>query len=428
MFRAERLIILPGSKYSFDSFIILGGKKVKVLVVNCGSSSLKYQLFNMEDESVLAKGLVDRIGLDGSVLNHQPTGKPKVPLTAEIKNHTIAIKMVLDALADPEHGVVSSIEEIDAIGHRVVHGAEKFSDSVLISPAVMAALAEFTELAPLHNPPNISGINACAEILPKVPQVGVFDTAFHQTMPKHAFLYGIPYEAYQKYGVRRYGFHGTSHKYVSQRAAEMMGEHMSNLRIITCHLGNGASITAIKNGKSIDTSMGFTPLEGLVMGTRCGDIDPAIPPYLMRKEGMTPDEIDTYLNKKSGVLGLSGLSSDFRDLEEAADKGNERAQLAIDVFAYTVRKYIGSYTAAMGGVDAIVFTAGLGENSPRMRDQICNGLEFLGTRVDAAKNAGRGKEQEISADGSKVKIFVIPTNEELVIARDTKTICLPLVK
>ena len=400
---------------------------MKVLVVNCGSSSLKYQLFNMEDESVLAKGLVDRIGLDGSVLNHQPTGKPKVPLTAEIKNHTIAIKMVLEALAHPEHGVVSSIEEIDAIGHRVVHGAEKFSDSVLISPAVLAALDEFTELAPLHNPPNISGINACADILPNVPQVGVFDTAFHQTMPKHAFLYGIPYEAYKKYGVRRYGFHGTSHKYVSQRAAEMMGDHMSNLRIITCHLGNGASITAIKNGKSIDTSMGFTPLEGLVMGTRCGDIDPAIPPYLMRKEGMTPDEVDTYLNKKSGVLGLSGLSSDFRDLEEAADKGNERAQLAIDVFAYTVRKYIGSYAAAMGGVDAIVFTAGLGENSPRMRDQICNGLEFLGTRVDAAKNAGRGKEQEISVDGSKVKIFVIPTNEELVIARDTKTICLPLV-
>lgn len=400
---------------------------MKVLVVNCGSSSLKYQLFNMEDESVLAKGLVDRIGLPGSVLNHQPTAKPKVSLTAEIENHTIAIKMVLEALADSEHGVVSCIEEIDAIGHRVVHGAEKFSDSVLISPAVLAALDEFTELAPLHNPPNIDGINACAAILPKVPQVGVFDTAFHQTMPPYAFLYGLPYEAYKKYGVRRYGFHGTSHKYVSQRAAEMMGGHMSSLRIITCHLGNGASITAIKNGKSIDTSMGFTPLQGLVMGTRCGDIDPAIIPYLMRKENMGPDEINTYLNKKSGVLGLSGISSDFRDLEEAADKGNERAQLAIDVFAYTVRKYIGSYAAAMGGVDAIVFTAGLGENSPSMRDHICNGLEFLGTRIDAIKNAGRGKEQEISADGAKVKIFVIPTNEELVIARDTKTICSPLV-
>jgi acetate kinase len=409
-------------------FMIVGGNKVKVLVVNCGSSSLKYQLFNMTDESVLAKGLVERIGIEGSILTHQPAGKPKVPLTADIKNHTIAIKMVLEALTDPEHGVVANINEIDAIGHRVVHGAEKFSDSVLITPAVMSALEEFVELAPLHNPPNIAGIDACADILPNVPQVGVFDTAFHQTMPPYAFLYGLPYEAYKKFGVRRYGFHGTSHKFVSQRAAEMMGNHMTSMRIITCHLGNGASIAAVKNGKSIDTSMGFTPLQGLVMGTRCGDIDPAIPPFLMRKEGMTTDEIDTYLNKKSGVLGLSGLSSDFRDLEEAADKGNERAKLAIDVFAYTVRKYIGSYVAAMGGVDAIVFTAGLGENSPRIRDQICNGLEFLGTRIDPAKNAVRGKEQEISAEGSKVKLFVIPTNEELMIARDTKTICAPLMK
>lgn len=401
---------------------------MKVLVVNCGSSSLKYQLFDMTDESVLAKGLVERIGIEGSILNHQPAGKPKVPLTADIKNHTIAIRMVLEALTDPEHGVVSDIKEINAIGHRVVHGAEKFSDSVLISPAVMAALEEFVELAPLHNPPNIAGINACAEILPNVPQVGVFDTAFHQTMPQHAFLYGIPYEAYKQFGVRRYGFHGTSHKYVSQRTAALMCGHVTDLRIITCHLGNGASISAVKNGKSIDTSMGFTPLQGLVMGTRCGDIDPAIPAYLMKKQGMTPDEIDNYLNKKSGVLGLSGLSSDFRDLEQAAEKGNVRAQLAIDVFAYTVRKYIGSYAAAMGGVDAIVFTAGLGENSPHMRDQICNGLEFLGTRIDPARNAIRGQEQEISVEGSKVKIFVIPTNEELVIARDTKTICGPLVK
>ena len=401
---------------------------MKVLVVNCGSSSLKYQLFNMEDESVLAKGLVERIGIEGSVLNHQPTGKAKVSLTADIKNHTIAIKMVIDALTDKEHGVVSSIREIDAIGHRVVHGAEKFSDSVLITPAVMAALDEFTELAPLHNPPNISGINACTEIMPNVPQVGVFDTAFHQTMPKCAFLYGLPYEAYEKYGVRRYGFHGTSHKYVSQRAAVLMGQDMSNLRIITCHLGNGASIAAVKNGKSIDTSMGFTPLEGLVMGTRCGDIDPAITPFLMKKLNMTPAQVDTYLNKKSGVLGISGVSSDFRDLEEASAKGNERAQLAIDVFAYTVRKYIGSYAAAMGGVDAIVFTAGLGENSISMRDHICNGLEFLGTRIDPVRNKVRGQEQEISVEGSKVKIYLIPTNEELVIARDTKTICAPLVK
>ena len=336
--------------------------------------------------------------------------------------------MVLEALTDPEHGVVADINEIDAIGHRVVHGAEKFSDSVLITPAVMAALEEFVELAPLHNPPNISGINACSDIMPSVPQVGVFDTAFHQTMQQYAFLYGIPYEAYKNYGVRRYGFHGTSHKFVSQRAAELVGDHMTNLRIITCHLGNGASISAVKNGKSIDTSMGFTPLQGLVMGTRCGDIDPAIPAYLMKKMNLSPDEIDSYLNKKSGVLGISGLSSDFRDLEEAAEKGNERAQLAINVFAYTVRKYIGSYAAAMGGVDAIVFTAGLGENSASMRDQICNGLEFLGTRIDPVKNAVRGKEQVISVDGSKVKILVIPTNEELMIARDTKKICTPLMK
>ena len=409
-------------------FIIVGGNNVKVLVVNCGSSSLKYQLFDMTDESVLAKGLVERIGIEGSILNHQPAGKAKVPLTADIKNHTIAIKMVLEALTDPEHGVLADINEIDAIGHRVVHGAEKFSDSVLITPAVMSALEEFVELAPLHNPPNISGINACADTLPNVPQVGVFDTAFHQTMPQFAFLYGIPYEAYKNYGVRRYGFHGTSHKFVSQRAAELVGDHMTNLRIITCHLGNGASISAVKNGKSIDTSMGFTPLQGLVMGTRCGDIDPAIPAYLMKKMNLSPDEIDSYLNKKSGVLGISGLSSDFRDLDDAADKGNERAQLAIDVFAYTVRKYIGSYAAAMGGVDAIVFTAGLGENSARMRDQICNGLEFLGTRIDPVKNAVRGKEQVISVDGSKVKILVIPTNEELMIARDTKKICIPLMK
>lgn len=400
---------------------------MKVLVVNCGSSSIKYQLFDMRDESVLAKGLVERIGLEGSVLNHQPTGKDKVALTAEIPNHSVGIKMVLQALTDSQHGVLKSMDEIKAIGHRVVHGAEKFSDSVLISPAVMQALEEFVELAPLHNPPNILGINACTELMPNVPQVGVFDTAFHQTMPKHAFLYGLPYEAYEKFGVRRYGFHGTSHKFVSQRASELMKEHMSNLRIITCHLGNGASISAVKFGKSVDTSMGFTPLQGLVMGTRCGDIDPAIIPFLMKKENMSAEQVDTYLNKKSGVLGLSGVSSDFRDLEDALAKGNERAGLAIEVFAYTVRKYIGSYVAAMGGVDAIVFTAGLGENSPSMRDNICNGLEYLGTRIDPTRNNIRGKEQEISAEGSKVKIFLIPTNEELVIARDTKMICSPLI-
>lgn len=398
-----------------------------VLVVNCGSSSIKYQLFNMVDESVLAKGLVERIGLEGALLTHQPEDKEKVVLTADISNHSIGIKMVLDALTHQDHGVIKSMKEIDAIGHRVVHGAEKFADSVLITPAVMDALEECIEMAPLHNPPNIMGINACTDIMPGVPQVGVFDTAFHQTMPKHAFLYGLPYEAYEKYGLRRYGFHGTSHRYVSQRVGELMDEHMSNLRIITCHLGNGASIAAVKHGKSVDTSMGFTPLEGLVMGTRCGEIDPAIIPYLMKKEGMTPEQIDTYLNKKSGVLGLSGISSDFRDIEDAAKQGNERAQLALDVFAYKVRKYIGGYVAAMGGVDAIAFTAGLGENSISMRDKICLGLEYLGTRVDPVRNNVRGKAAEISVEGAKVKIFVVPTNEELVIARDTREICANLV-
>lgn len=400
---------------------------MKVLVVNCGSSSIKYQLFNMTDETVLAKGLVERIGLDGSVLTHQPAGKDKVVIQDDIPNHSVGIKLVLNALTDRQHGVIASMKEIVAIGHRVVHAGEKFADSVLITPDVMTALEECIDMAPLHNPPNILGINACSELMPGVPQVGVFDTAFHQTMPKHAFLYGLPYEAYEKYGLRRYGFHGTSHKYVSQRAAEIMDKHLTNLRIITCHLGNGASIAAIKNGRSIDTSMGFTPLEGLVMGTRCGEIDPAIIPYLMKKEGMTPDQIDSYLNKKSGVLGISGVSSDFRDIEGAANTGNERAQLALEIFTYRVKKYIGSYAAAMGGVDAIVFTAGLGENSPSMRDKICNGLEFLGTRIDPVKNNTRGKAQEISVDGARVKIFVIPTNEELVIARDTKVICSGLI-
>ncbi|WP_371368887.1 Acetate kinase [Sporomusa rhizae] len=396
---------------------------MKVLVVNCGSSSIKYQLVNMNDESVLAKGLVERIGLDGSVLTHQPAGKDKVVINADISNHSIGIKLVIEALTDAQHGVISSMQEISAVGHRVVHGGEKFADSVLITPAVMKALEECIEMAPLHNPPNIMGINACSEIMPNVPQVGVFDTAFHQTMPKHAFLYALPYEAYEKYGVRRYGFHGTSHKYVSQQAAELMDEHLTNLRVITCHLGNGASLAAIKHGKCIDTSMGFTPLEGLVMGTRSGGVDPAIIPFLMKKENMTAEQVDNYLNKKSGVLGVSGVSSDFRDIEDAANSGNERSELALEMFAYRVRKFIGSYAAAMGGVDAIVFTAGLGENSVSMRDKICNGLEFLGTRIDPVKNNVRGKAQEISVDGAKVKIFVIPTNEELVIARDTKSIC-----
>ncbi|HEY3424672.1 MAG TPA: acetate kinase [Negativicutes bacterium] len=396
---------------------------MKVLVVNCGSSSMKYQLFDMTDEAVLAKGLIERIGIEGSLLTHQPGDKDKVVINADIKNHSIAIKLVIDALTDGNHGVITSMKEILAVGHRVVHGGEKFAESVLITPEVMKAIEECIEMAPLHNPPNIIGINACAELMPGVPQVAVFDTAFHQTMPKHAFVYGLPYEAYEKYHVRRYGFHGTSHKFVAQSVAELLGQNINDLKIITCHLGNGSSVAAVKNGKVIDTSMGFTPLEGLVMGTRCGDIDPAILPFLMKKDNLSPEQMDNYINKKSGVLGVSGVSSDFRDIEGAANDGNARAQLALDMFAYKVSKYIGAYAAAMNGVDAIVFTAGLGENSITMRASICAGLDYLGTKIDSGKNNVRGKAQEISADGSKVKLFVIPTNEELVIARDTKVIC-----
>lgn len=396
---------------------------MKVLVVNCGSSSLKYQLFDMTDESVLAKGLVERIGIEGSVLKHEPAGKDKVVIESDIKNHSVAIKLVTEALTDKNHGVISSMTEISAVGHRVVHGAEKFASSVLITPEVMQALEECIEMAPLHNPPNILGINACSDLMPGVPQVGVFDTAFHQTMPKHAFIYGLPYEAYEKYRIRRYGFHGTSHRFVSKVAADMMNKDIKDLKIITCHLGNGSSVAAVDGGKCVDTSMGLTPLEGLVMGTRCGDVDPAILPILMKKEGMDADQIDNYINKKSGVLGISGVSSDFRDIEGAAHEGNQRAQLALNIFAYRVKKYIGSYAAAMNGVDAIVFTAGLGENSASMREAICNGLEYLDTKIDTAKNNVRGKATEISTDDSKVKLFIIPTNEELVIARDTKEIC-----
>jgi acetate kinase len=396
---------------------------MKVLVVNCGSSSLKYQLFQMDDESVLAKGLVERIGLEGSILTHEPTDKDKVKINADIKNHTIAIGLVLEALVDANHGVILSMTEIDAIGHRGVHGGEMFSDSVLVTADVIKAIEDCIEMAPLHNPPNIAGINACTELMPGVPQVAVFDTAFHQTMPKKAYMYALPYEAYEKYGIRRYGFHGTSHKYVSQRVAEMMGKDYNDLKIITCHLGNGSSVAAIKNGQCIDTSMGFTPLEGLVMGTRCGNIDPAIIPFLMKKENMSIEQIDNYINKKSGVLGISGVSSDFRDIEKAAADSNERAQLALDMFTYEVVKFIGSYAAAMNGVDAIVFTAGVGENAIDMRAKITAGVEYLGTEIDNEKNNVRGKEREISVEGSKVKVFIIPTNEELVIARDTAKIC-----
>lgn len=399
-----------------------------IFVVNCGSSSIKYQLLNMNGEQVLAKGLIERIGMEGSVLKHTPTGKYTVDISAEIPDHSVGIQMALDALTNEEYGVIDSMDEIDAVGHRVVHGGERFTDSVLISDDVLNGIEACAEIAPLHNPPNLYGIKACMRLMYNTPQVAVFDTAFHQTMPKVAYLYGLPYEMYFKYGLRRYGFHGTSHKYVAQQAAEMMGEHMSDLRFITCHLGNGASIAAIKYGKSIDTSMGYTPLEGLVMGTRSGEIDPAIIPFLMEKENMNAQQIDDYLNRRSGILGISGLSSDFRDLESAANRGDERSQLAIDIFAYKVKKYIGGYVAAMGGVDAIIFTAGLGENSPFMRDKICNGLEYLGTRIDPELNKLRGKQMEISIKRARVKIFVIPTNEELVIARDTLNICRRIIK
>lgn len=382
----------------------------------------------MNGEQVLAKGLIERIGMEGSALKHTPTGKYTVDISAEIPDHSVGIQMALDALTNEEYGVIDSMDEIDAVGHRVVHGGERFTDSVLISDDVLNGIEACAEIAPLHNPPNLYGIKACMRLMYNTPQVAVFDTAFHQTMPKVAYLYGLPYEMYVKYGLRRYGFHGTSHKYVAQQAAEMMGEHMSDLRFITCHLGNGASIAAIKYGKSIDTSMGYTPLEGLVMGTRSGEIDPAIIPFLMEKENMNAQQIDDYLNRRSGILGISGLSSDFRDLESAANRGDERSQLAIDIFAYKVKKYIGGYVAAMGGVDAIIFTAGLGENSPFMRDKICNGLEYLGTRIDPELNKLRGKQMEISIKRARVKIFVIPTNEELVIARDTLNICRRIIK
>ena len=396
---------------------------MKILVLNCGSSSLKYQLINMADENAIAKGLVERIGIEGSILVHEPEGKEKVKQTADIKNHSIAIKMVLDALTDANHGVISSLKEIDAVGHRVVNCGENFSGPTLITPEVKKIIKDCFELAPLHNPANLIGIEACEELMPGVPQVMVLDTAFHQTMPKSSYIYPIPYEAYEKHGVRRYGFHGTSHRYVAEQTAMLMNKDPKDINIIVCHLGNGGSLSAVKGGKCIDTTMGLTPLEGIAMGTRCGDIDSAILPFLMEKEGMNIEQMMDYLNKKSGVLGISGVSSDFRDIEEAANSGNERAALALDIFAHTVRKFIGAFAAVLGGVDAIAFTAGLGENSISMRAKICEGLEFLGTGIDPEKNNVRGKNQEISIDGAKVKVFVVPTNEELIIARDTQAVC-----
>jgi len=395
---------------------------MKVLVINCGSSSLKYQVLDMENEHLLAKGLVERIGIRGSLLTHEKTGQDKFKLEVPMKDHKEAIGHVLDVLVAVGHGVLDSMDDIAAVGHRVVHAGEKYASSVLITEDVIAALEECVELAPLHNPPNLLGIAACKDLMPNIPMVGVFDTAFHQTMEPSAYIYAIPYEYYEKYGVRRYGFHGTSHKYVSQRAAEMMGRDPNNFRSISCHLGNGASISAIKNGVCINTSMGFTPLEGLVMGTRSGDIDPAIISFLAEKEKVSVDAINTVLNKQSGVLGISGVSSDFRDIETAAAEGNYRANLAIEVFAHRVKHYIGSYFAELNGADAIIFTAGVGENDIDMRALICKDLENLGIELSPEANNVRGKETDLSTPNSKVRILLVPTNEELVIARDTHEI------
>lgn len=395
-----------------------------VLVINAGSSSLKYQLIDMDDANVIAKGLVERIGIDHSVIKHKPSGKDKVEIETPMNDHNDAMKQVVAALTDPVHGVVSDLSGICAVGHRIVHGGEKFSESVLITEEVIDAIKENIELAPLHNPANLMGIDACRALMPEVPMVGVFDTAFHANMPKKAFLYGIPYAAYTDYKVRRYGFHGTSHKYVSRRAAEILGKDVKDLKIITCHLGNGSSVAAVDGGISVDTSMGFTPLEGLVMGTRSGDLDAAIVPYLMNKMDMDVDQAINYLNKESGVWGISGVSSDFRDLWAEEEKGNERAKIALDVFNYRLKKFIGAYAAAMGGVDVLTFAGGVGENDWDVRAHAVDGLEFMGIKLDAQKNDGmRGEEMDISAPDSKVKILVIPTDEEMTIAKDTYDIC-----
>ena len=394
---------------------------MKVLVINAGSSSLKYQLIDMTSTDVMAKGLCERIGLEGSLLTHQAKGE-KNKIEIEMKDHSDAISAVIAALVDENHGVIADMSEISAVGHRVVHGGEEFSGSVIITEAVKNALEKCIELAPLHNPPNLTGIAACEKAMPGVPQVAVFDTAFHQSMPASSYLYALPYEYYEKYKVRRYGFHGTSHKYVTQRAAAMLGKKVEDLKIITCHLGNGSSITAVNGGKSMDTTMGFTPLAGTLMGTRCGDIDPAIVTYIMNKEGKTAEEVDALMNKKSGIFGVSGVSSDFRDVSDAADNGNKRAEVGLEMFYYQIKKFIGSYAAAMNGVDAIVFTAGIGENDKILRAEVAKGLTFMGVEIDEEKNNIRGEEKDVSAAGAKVKTLVIPTNEELMIALDTKEI------
>lgn len=392
---------------------------MKVLVINCGSSSLKYQLIDSESEQVLAVGLCERIGQEVSYLKHTPAGADKIVIEASMKNHEVAVQMVLDALTDANHGVIKSLDEIGAVGHRVVHGGERFAASTVITDEVIKAIEECNDLAPLHNPANLIGIRACANLMKGVPMVAVFDTAFHQTMPPKAYLYGLPHGYYDNYKIRKYGFHGTSHSYVSKRTAEFAGLDINNSKIVVCHLGNGASISAVLNGQSVDTSMGFTPLAGLVMGTRSGDIDPSIIDFIAKKENKTIDQIMDILNKQSGVQGMSQVSSDFRDINAAMKEGNEKAKVAFEVFAYRVAKYVGGYAAAMNGIDAIVFTAGIGENDPNVRAEVCKYLGFLGFTLDAEKNALRGEEVLITTPDSKVKVCVIPTNEELAIARET---------
>ncbi len=393
---------------------------MNVLVINCGSSSLKYQLINSDSEEVLAKGICERIGIEGSAIIHQPEGGEKVTTEVSLKDHTDAVRYVIEKLTDTEVGVVKTLKEIDAVGHRVVHGGEKFAGSVVIDKEVLQAIEECNDLAPLHNPANLIGIHSCQEIMPGVPMVAVFDTAFHQTMDQKAYLYGLPYEYYEKHKIRRYGFHGTSHDFVSGRAAQIIKKSRDDLKIIVCHLGNGASITAVKNGKSIDTSMGFTPLEGLIMGTRSGDMDPAILSFLCEKENLTASEVIDICNKKSGVLGLSGgLSSDFRDLAQAAESGNELAKAALETYAYRAAKYVGAYVAAMNGVDIIAFTAGVGENNTAVRTEILKYFDYLGVEIDEEKSAIRGEELVISKASSKVTVMVVPTDEELAIARET---------
>ncbi|GMQ56916.1 acetate kinase [Vallitalea sediminicola] len=392
---------------------------MNILVLNCGSSSLKYQLISMENEEVLAKGICERIGIDGSRIKHTKIGRDTIIIEGDMPSHKDAVKYVIDALVSEDHGVIKSMDEINAVGHRIVHGGEEFASSTVINSDVIAAVKKCSDLAPLHNPANLIGIDACKQIMPNVPMVGVFDTAFHQTMPAKTYLYALPYEYYRKYKLRRYGFHGTSHKYVSNRTADFLGKDIKDMKIVVCHLGNGASVCAVDGGKSIDTSMGLTPLEGLVMGTRSGDMDPAIVQFLADKEGLSIDEINTILNKKSGVLGISEISSDFRDLENAIEKGDKRAELTMNVFSYRVAKYVGAYAAAMNGIDAIAFTAGLGENNAEVREEICSYLTFLGVEIDKEANKCRGVEKDISTKDAKVKTVVIPTDEEMTIARET---------